>query len=88
MRNLRTAALVAAVLAGTAGLALAQGVGKEGATSPGGAVTEGPGRAGNAGLGGGTPSAVTGTNEATSGKMVKHKKTARRHTRHTTGSSN
>lgn len=91
LRQLRTTALVTALLAGTAGIAFAQ-QGTEGATSPGGAVTEGPGRAGNAGMGKTTPSAVTGTDQAMGnqgmgmGKKMKTKKTARRHTGRTTGS--
>jgi hypothetical protein len=86
LRQLRTTALAAALLAGTAGIAFAQ-QGTEGATSPGGAVTEGPGRAGNAGMGRSTPSAVTGTDQTTTmGKRVKTRKTARRHTGQTTGS--
>ena len=86
LRQLRTTALAAALLAGTAGVAFAQ-QGTEGATSPGGAVTEGPGRAGNAGMGRSTPSAVTGTDQTTTGKKMKTKKTARHHTGQTTGSS-
>jgi hypothetical protein len=85
MTLLRTTVLAAALLAGTAGIAFAQ-QGTEGATSPGGAVTEGPGRAGNAGMGRSTPSAVTGTDQTTMGKKMKTRKTARRHTGQTTGS--
>jgi hypothetical protein len=84
LSQLRTTALAAALLAGTAGIAFAQ-QGTEGATSPGGAVTEGPGRAGNAGMGRSTPSAVTGTDQ-TVGRKMKARRTARRHTGRTTGS--